>query len=214
MSNNVFLNEYFIHGIMSNAYTLLIIYARIDLTPWYIVCLYCLLVVEEVLYQLNLKIGKLNGDLLQPSGIRYEVWSFSVRHLISIAYWKGLIFEVKLSVVVPQAIGISLRNRIGDSAGDVPCLSLGFGGTMCLIFLTCSLFLLVYVFHFIVCSSIDTPLFWFDPWFDHCLLCIRRFLAKSHVHMRMFGQNSHIHVGFWPKSMYTCNFLAKSRIYT
>ena len=84
----------------------------------YIVCLYCLLVVEEVFYQFMLKIGKLNGDLLQPSGIRCEVWSFSVRHLISIAYWKGLISGVKLSVVVPQAIGISLCNRIGDFVGE------------------------------------------------------------------------------------------------
>ena len=33
--------------------------------------------------------------------------------------------ESKLSVVVPQAIGISLRNRIGDSIGDVPCFYLG-----------------------------------------------------------------------------------------
>ena len=61
---------------------------------------------------------KLNGDRLQPSGIRYEVWSFSVRRLISIAYWKGLISRVKLSVVVPQAIGISLHNRNGDSARE------------------------------------------------------------------------------------------------
>ena len=95
---------------ISNAYTLLIIYARIDITPIYIVCLSFLLVVEEVIYQFKLKIGKLNGDLLQPSGIRYEVWSFSVRYLISIAYWKGLIFGVKLSIVVPQAIGTSLHN--------------------------------------------------------------------------------------------------------
>ena len=86
---------------MSNAYTLLIIYARIDLTPWYIEFLYCLLVVEELIYQFKMNIGNLNGDLLQLSGIRYEAWSFSVKHLISIAYWKGLIFGVKLSVVVP-----------------------------------------------------------------------------------------------------------------
>ena len=84
------LNAYFIHGIMSNAYTLLIIYARIDLTPCNIVCLYCLLVVEDVLQQFKLKIGNLNGDLLQPSGIRYEVRSFSVRYCISIAYWERL----------------------------------------------------------------------------------------------------------------------------
>ena len=31
---------------------------------------------------------------------------------------KDWFLESKLSVVVPQAIGISLRNRIGDSAGD------------------------------------------------------------------------------------------------
>ena len=64
------------------------------------------------------EVGKLNGDLIQPSGIRYKVWSFSVRHLIYIAYWKGLISGVKLFVVVPQAIGISLRNRIGNSVGE------------------------------------------------------------------------------------------------
>ena len=67
---------------------------------------------------IQVEVGKLNGDLLQPSRIRYKVWSFSVRYLISIAYWKGLIFGVKLSVVVPQAIGISLHNRIGDSTGE------------------------------------------------------------------------------------------------
>ena len=73
MSNNVCLNEYFIHWIMSNAFTLLIRYARIDLTPSYIEFLYCLLVVEGVIYQFKLTIGKLNGDLLQPFGIRYKV---------------------------------------------------------------------------------------------------------------------------------------------
>ena len=87
---------------------------------------------------------------------------------------------------------------------------------MCLILLTCSLFLLVYVLHFIVCSSIDTPLYWFDPWpsFYHCLLCIRRFLSKSRVHMRIFGQKSRIHAFFWQKSTYTCIFSNKSRVYT
>ena len=76
-----------------------------------------------------------------------------------------------MSVVVPQAIGISLRNRIGDSVGDVPCFYLGFAGTMGLIFVTCSLFLLVSMLHFIVCSSMDTPVYWFDPWpvfYDYC----------------------------------------------
>ena len=31
---------------------------------------------------------------------------------------EDLFLESKLSVVVPQAIGISLRNRIGDSDGE------------------------------------------------------------------------------------------------
>ena len=70
---------------------------------------------------------------------------------------------------------------------------------MGLIFLTCSLFLPVSVLHVIVCSSIDTPLYWFDPWhaFYHCLLCIRRFLAKS----RIYGPS---HAVFWPKVAYMC----------
>ena len=103
---------------ISNAYTLLIIYARVDLTPMYIVFLSCLLIVEEVIHQFKLKLESSMGSLLQPSGISYEFWSFSVRYLISLAYWKGLISRVKLSVVVPQAIGISLCNRIGDSTGE------------------------------------------------------------------------------------------------
>ena len=56
-------------------------------------------------------VGKLNEDLHQPSRIRYESRSFSVRYLVSLAYRKGLISGVNLSVVVPQAIVISLRNK-------------------------------------------------------------------------------------------------------
>ena len=75
--------------------------------------------------------------------------------------------------------------------------------------------LLVVSPHFYVCSSIDTPLYCFDPWpaFYHCLLCICRFLAKRRVHTRIFGQKLCIHAGVWPKSVYTCSFLAKSRVY-
>ena len=39
---------------------------------------------------------------------------------------KGLISVVTLSVVVPQAIGIFLRNRIGDHTGEF--LVISFGG--------------------------------------------------------------------------------------
>ena len=41
---------------ISNAYTLLIIYAKVDLTPIYIVSLSCLLIVEEVIHQFKLKL--------------------------------------------------------------------------------------------------------------------------------------------------------------
>ena len=66
------------------------------------------------------KNGKLNRDLHQPYGIRYVSRYFSVRCLVSLAYGKGLISAITLSVVVPQAIGIFLCNRIGDDTGDFP----------------------------------------------------------------------------------------------
>ena len=93
---------------ISNAYTLLIIFARVDLTPIYIVWLSCLLIVEEVIHQFKLKLE--SSMRIYFNGIRYEFWSFSVRYLISLAYWKGLIFGVKLSVVVPPAIRIYFCN--------------------------------------------------------------------------------------------------------
>ena len=95
---------------------------------------------------------------------------------------------------------------------------------MCLIFLTCSLFLPASMSHLVVCSSIDTPLDWFDPWsaFYHFILYIRRFLAKSriicrflaksHVYMQVFGQKSHIHIGFWIKVTYICYCSLKSHV--
>ena len=69
---------------------------------------------------------KLKGDLHQPSGIRYVLRSFSVRCLVFLAYRKGLIFAVTLSVVVPQAIGSFLYNRIGDHTREF--LVISFGG--------------------------------------------------------------------------------------
>ena len=82
-------------------------------------------------------VGKLNGDLHQPSRIRYELRSFTVIYLISIAYWKGLISGVKLSIVVPQAIGISLRNRIGDSTGEFLVVVLSTFNEFEFLFLSC-----------------------------------------------------------------------------
>ena len=64
------------------------------------------------------RVEKLNEDLHQSSRIRYESISFSVGCLVSLAYREGLISGFNLSVVVPQAIGISLHNKIGDSARE------------------------------------------------------------------------------------------------
>ena len=52
-----------------------------------------------------MRVEKLNGDLHKPSKIRYVSRSFSVRYLVSLAYGKGLISVINLSIVVPQAIG-------------------------------------------------------------------------------------------------------------
>ena len=56
-----------------------------------------------------MRVEKLNGDLHQLSGIRHVSRSFSVKCLVSLAYMKGLISAVTLSIVVPQAIGSFLR---------------------------------------------------------------------------------------------------------
>ena len=51
-------------------------------------------------------IRKLNGDLLQPSGTRYDSVSLSVKCLVSLAYWERLISSVKaICYGTPQAIG-------------------------------------------------------------------------------------------------------------
>ena len=92
-----------------NAYMLLIVYARVGLTQ-----LYSMLVLFAECWESKLliqaRVEKLNGDLHQPSEIRYVSRSFSVRCLVSLAYRKGLIYVVTLYVVVPQAIGIFLHN--------------------------------------------------------------------------------------------------------
>ena len=186
---------------ISNAYTLFIIYTRIDITPIDIVFLYCLLVCWGSNLSIQAKVGKLNGDLLQPSRIRYEVWSFSVRYLISIAYWKGLIFGVKLSVVVLQAIGISLRNRIGDSTGEFLVIFLlgVFIGIQCSWIALISLFLSwVWGHVFLVvsdrsefCLSLSICLHFYLFFFlyaNFCLtvVCTRGFDWDIHVYTRVF----------------------------
>ena len=95
-----------------NAYMLLIIYARVSLTPLYSILVLFVECCESKLL-IQVRVEKLNGDLHQPSRIRYVSRSFSVRCLVSLAYGKGLISVVTLSIVVPQAIGSFLHNRIG-----------------------------------------------------------------------------------------------------
>ena len=86
---------------------------------------------------------------------------------------------------------------------------------MCLILMTFSLFLPISVSHFIVCSSIDTPLEVFEPFpsFYYFLPCIHRFLDKIRIHTWVFGQNSRINESFGKKSTYTCRFLDKSHVH-
>ena len=105
-----------------NTYILLIIYARVGLTQLYIACLSCLLNVEVANYLYK---REWNGDLHQPSGIRYVSRSFSVRCLDSLAYRKGLISVVTLSVVLPQTIGSFLHNRISDHTREFLVISFG-----------------------------------------------------------------------------------------
>ena len=94
-----------------NAYMLLIIYAKVGL----VTIIYRMLVLfakcRERKLLIQVRVENLNRDLHQPSGIRYVSRSFSVRFLVSLAYGKGLISAVTLSIVVPQAIGIFLCNR-------------------------------------------------------------------------------------------------------
>ena len=103
---------------ISNAYMLLIIYGRVGLTQLYIAFLSCLLHVEESIYQFKLELGSSMRIYINRSEqgmnrvlLVLDIW-------FSLAYRKGLIYGVKLSVVVPQSIGISLCNRIGDSIGE------------------------------------------------------------------------------------------------
>ena len=83
------------------------------------------------------RVENLNRDLHQPSKIRYVSRSFSVRCLVSLAYWKRMIYAVTMSLVVPQAMGIFLHNRIGDHIGEFLVISFG-GFNRHSMFLNCS----------------------------------------------------------------------------
>ena len=89
---------------------------------------------------------------------------------------------------------------------------------MCLILLTCSLFLPISMFvHPLTLPFIGltlgllfTTVFSAYAVFCPKVMYICRFLAKSHLYTWVFGKNPRIHVGFWPKVMYIRGFLAKN----
>ena len=170
------------------AYTLLIIYARVGLTPLYsMLSLFADCWQSKLLTQAGLE--RLNGDLHQPSGIRYVSRSFSVRCFISLAYGKGLISTITLSVVVPQAIGIFLRNRIGNYTGDFLVISFGvFVSIQCSWIALISLFLsrvwghvfLVVSYRSKFCLSLFVCLLFIS------FLLVREFFLCSRVYMQFF----------------------------
>ena len=78
---------------------LFIIYARVGLTELYSM-LFLFAECRERKLLIQARVEKINGDLHQPSRIRYVSRSFSVRCFISLHIGKELISMVTLSVVV------------------------------------------------------------------------------------------------------------------
>ena len=157
------------------------------------------------------EVGKLNKDLLQPFGIRYDVWSFSVRYFISIAYWKGLISGVKMSIAVPQAIGISLRNRIGDSAGEFLVVVL-WGFSIGIQWLWIALFSLVSVSGLGACLPGSVWLVWNLSQLVCLFLFLCTFLpicdfwTHSHVYTRVYLLFPCTHTGLLQTVTYALSF--------
>ena len=91
------------------------------------------------------------------------------------------------------------ETKIGDSVGDMSILF----GVGCIFSPNCSVFLPISVSHLVLCSFIDNPLEWFDPWtnFYHLILCIRGLenirssiyvgcALPNHVHTLLFFEQS------------------------
>ena len=128
--------------------------------------------------------------------------------IISIAYWERWCSGVQLSVVVPQAIGISFRNRIGDSAGEFLVVDL-WG----LIFLEFNVFELL----FLSCFGVGTGGMY--TW--QSLIGVKYvsvylfslFYAPFSSCTRVYCLQSRIHAGFSGISAYTHGFTAHSHVY-
>ena len=124
---------------------------------------------------------------------------------------KDWFLESNLSIVVPQAIGISLRNRIGDSAGEFLVVVLWGLISRHSMYLNCS-FSLVSVSGLGACMPGRV---WFRvKFFSACLfslfyapfLHVRGFLIYSRVYMRFPLWFPRRHAGLPRKVMYTMDF--------
>ena len=183
---------------------LLIIYARVGITP-----LYSMLVLFaecwESKFLIQARVEKLNGDLYQPSEIRYVSRSFSVRCYVSLAYGKWLISEVTLSIVVPQAIWSFLHKRIGNHTGEFLVIFFGdFIGIQCSWIALISLFLSRVWGH--VCLVVS----------DRSKVCLNLFVLPSFYlfssYMQVFASQPRVHAVFTGISTYICGFSAHSRV--
>ena len=155
-------------------------------------------------------VGKLYEDVHQPYGIRYESRSFSVRYLVSLAYRKGLISGVKLSIVVPQAIGMSFRKRIGNSVEEFLVIVL-WGFLSAFNVLELLLFLCFWVeFGGILAGSVW--LVWilcqliYLPSYLYIFLPVREFLTHSRIYTWFWLRYPLIYVGFLYTVMYALIF--------
>ena len=120
--------------------------------------------------------------------------------------WKGLISVVTLSVVVPQAIGNFIRNKIGDHTGEFLVISFGgFIGIQCSWSALISLFLsLIWGHVFLVvsdrskfCLSLSFYLlFWLFFFlyasFSFTVSCTHGFSCNSRVYTWIFCKPLHM----------------------
>ena len=124
---------------------------------------------------------------------------------------KDWFLESKLSVVVPQAIGISLRNRIGDSAGEFLVVVLWGLISQHSMYLNCS-FSLISVSGLGACMLGRVWLVWilshpiFLPWVYAPFLPVRGFLIYSRVYTQFPLWFLHIHAGLLRTVTYTLGF--------
>ena len=106
--------------------------------------------------------------------------------------------ESSLSIVVPQAIGISLHNRIGDSAGDFLVVVLWGWFSRHSMYLNCS-FSLVSVSGLGECMPGRVWLEW---------------ILSQPVYLPSFMHLFFLYTGFWFTVAYTCVFLWDFHVYT